>query len=474
MMKRVLIVGAGMGGLTAAIKLAQTGYDVEVLEARAETGGLASGQILDGMSFDAGPYILLDRPGLVWAFAQLGLELDKFIELRPIDSVYQVATADGKLIQFFADKERTAAGFEALWPGSARRYLDFIERTARVHQELEPMLHVSRPGLAELVKARALLAAPFLLRSLSSVLAATGLPAPLVNAIGIWTHVAGQSISEAPSPLAFVPALIHTAGAFYPAGGIAQVPRVLSEIAAQTGVKIRFNTIVKSIRCEAGRANRVELASGESLNADAIISNYSGIGTYLDLVKDLPPRSLEKLKALPLLALQSPGVCAYLAIRGRIRKPYLRFTLPGGGELCRLLILPSVMAPELEQDGWHPARLLAPMRHAEAEALGEKGQCEFLTRIVAEKWWRGDGLEYRLLGSRIPAQWGAEFNLYRNSMNPVMTASFMRAGRIAHRSPHLRGLYLAGSSTHPGQWVSFCAMSGVLCAAQVQEDFAGA
>ncbi len=471
MMKRVLIVGAGMGGLTAAIKLAQTGYDVEVLEARADTGGLASGHIFDGMAFDAGPYILLDRPGLEWAFTQLGLELDKLIELRRIDNVYQVATADGKLIQFFADKERTAAGFEALWPGSARRYLDFIEHTARVYRQLEPMLHVSRPGLAELVKARAVFAAPFLLRSLSSVLAATGLPAPLVNAIGIWTHVAGQSIAEAPSPLAFVPALIHTAGAFYPAGGIAQVPRVLSGIAAKTGVKIRLNAIVKSICCEDGRANRVELASGESLTADAIISNHSGIGTYLDLVKDLPPRSLERLKALPL---QSPGVCAYLAIRGTIQKPYLRFTLPGDGELCRLLILPSVMAPELEQDGWHPARLLAPMRHAEAEALGENGQREFLARIVAEEWWRNDGLEYRLLGSRIPAQWGAEFNLYRNSMNPVMTASFMRAGRFAHRSPHLRGLYLAGSSTHPGQWVSFCAMSGALCAAQVHEDFARA
>ena len=55
-------------------------------------------------------------------------------------------------------------------------------------------------------------------------------------------------------------------------------------------------------------------------------------------------------------------------------------------------------------------------------------------------------------------------------MNPVMTARLMRAGRLAHRSPHFRGLYLAGSATHPGQWVSFCAISGVLAADALAQD----
>ena len=61
------------------------------------------------------------------------------------------------------------------------------------------------------------------------------------------------------------------------------------------------------------------------------------------------------------MPLQSPGVRAYLAIRGEPRPPYLRFFLPGGGQLCRLLIRPAVMDPAVEHDGWQPARLLAPM-----------------------------------------------------------------------------------------------------------------
>src|SRR5262249_24977395 len=85
---RTVVVGAGMGGLTAALRLARAGFRVRVLEARTEPGGLASGFVADGLAFDAGPYILLDRPGLEWAFRAVGLELADRVELRRIEEVY--------------------------------------------------------------------------------------------------------------------------------------------------------------------------------------------------------------------------------------------------------------------------------------------------------------------------------------------------------------------------------------------------
>jgi phytoene dehydrogenase-like protein len=170
------------------------------------------------------------------------------------------------------------------------------------------------------------------------------------------------------------------------------------------------------------------------------------------------------------LPLQSPGVCAYLSVAGEARPPYLRFFLPGDGQLCRLLVRPEVISPELRRDGRAPARLIAPMRHAEAERLGPDGQRAYLDRILAEPWWREHVGETRVLDARIPSRWGADFHLYRDSMNPVMTARLMRRGRLPHRYPFARGLYLAGSATHPGQWVSFCAISGVLAADRLRED----
>ena len=88
---------------------------------------------------------------------------------------------------------------------------------------------MSRPSPLELIRRGGLRDATFLMQSLRSVLEAAGLPNPLVNAIGIWTHVAGQTLSNAPSPMAFVPALIHTVGAFYPVGGVGSIPRALFE-----------------------------------------------------------------------------------------------------------------------------------------------------------------------------------------------------------------------------------------------------
>ena len=197
-----------------------------------------------------------------------------------------------------------------------------------------------------------------------------------------------------------------------------------------------------------------------------MLSNASAISTYLQLLRE-PPANAGKLARLPL---QSPGVCAYLAVRGRMAPPYLRFRLDEGNRRCRSLIQPALVDSSIHSQDWFPVRLLAPMNYADAQNTGPEGQLEHLDRILAEEWWKEGFSEIRVLAKRTPHQWGSEFNLYADSMNPVMTAEFMRQGRISHRSKSIRGLYLAGSSTHPGQWVSFCMISGILSANCIIED----
>ena len=467
MTRRIVIVGAGMGGLTASLRLAQRGFDVQVLEARSRAGGLASAIEIDGFTFDAGPYILLDRNGLEWAFQSLGLELSSLVSLRRIEDIYQVSSREGSVVRFYSDLEQTAAGFESQWPGSGRRYIEFVTECKKRYDRLQPLLYNSPGGPLELFRGRAWMSIPFLLSSLGGVLSRTGLPDAVIDAIGVWTHVAGQQVENAPSVMAFVPALFHSIGAYYPVGGIGVIPQALAVAAQAAGVEFRYDTRVAGIRCEAGRVNGVETDKGEFVAADAVVSDCNGVGTYLNLVESIPGHVRTELTQLPL---QSPGVIAYLAVNGAHRPPYLRFNLPGGGAFCRVLVTPSVLAPDLERDGWWPARLIAPMSHKVAEPGGASGQREYLDEMLAESWWRESLTDYRVLATRTPREWGAEFNLYRDSMNPVMTARFMRAGRLAHRSPYVPGLYLAGSATHPGQWVSFCAVSGVLAADRLCED----
>jgi diapolycopene oxygenase len=466
-MKQIVVIGAGMGGLTAALRLVRQNSDVSVIEARPVAGGLASTFEIDGFRFDYGPYILLDRPGLEWAFREAGLDLAQLIQLRRIEDIYQVARGD-VTIRFHASLEQTAAGLDRTWPGSGASYIQYVASMSSIYRRLQPMLQRSHPRVRDLIRDGSWRHAAFLLQSLGAILSGVPLPQPVKEAIAIWTHVAGQPVGDAPSPMAFVSSLMHHEGCFYPVDGIGAIPQVLSRAAENAGVKFRFATKVRRIRSKDGCVTGVEIDTGEFIAADSIVSNHSGLGTYLDLIDATPPTVRRRLSQLPL---QSPGVCAYLALKGKPRPPYLRFLLDEESR-CRLLIAPAVLDPTLSHNGWHPARLLGPLEYSEAERMGDAGQRKYLDHLLQETWWREDVDDFRVLATRVPAQWGSDFHLYRNSMNPVMTARFMRAGRLPHRCPFLRGLYLAGASTHPGQWVSFCAMSGIHAANCLMEDLA--
>ncbi|HXH41775.1 MAG TPA: NAD(P)/FAD-dependent oxidoreductase [Thermoanaerobaculia bacterium] len=425
---RVAVIGSGIGGLAAAIGVAAAGHDVTIYEARSDTGGLAGSVEADGLTFDAGPYVLLDRPGLEWAFGRLGVAVPPLDRLDEV--VYEVSWPDGETLHVYADIDRTARELGPSYP-------DFVARMAKRYAQLAPMLRVSCPNPFTLVRHGALGAAPFLLRSLAAVMRQSGLRPRAVEALTIWTHIAGQSLATAPSPMAFVPALIHEHGAWVPRGGTSAIARALHDAAVSRGVRFRFGARVTGI--VAGHGIRI---GDELIEADAVISNHSAAGSYVDLLDVTPARKRDRLRKLPL---QSPGSCAYMRITPSKALPYLRFRL-GGNFPCRVLVARG-----------ETARLILP-------------NSDSLDAALAEPWWR-DGIERAdVLLKRTPRQWGSEYTLYRDSMNVVMTRTQMRRGRIAHRSPDARGLYLAGSSTHPGQWISFCAISGVLAAEALIED----
>ena len=447
-----LVIGAGVGGLAAAIALRRKGHDVTVLEARDVVGGLASGFDIAGRSHDGGPYILLDRPGLAWAFERLGANLDEQVELVALDEIYRVRRPDGPEIRIYRDLERTLDGL----PADARDgYRAFVQRMTAIYEHLGPLQRAPFRGARALVRHGLFREAIFLLRGLDANLRASKLPASIRDALGIWTHIAGQPLEEAPAPLALVPALIHSHGAFTVRGGIRRIGEALAEIARSLGVAFSMNTRVARIVRDGRRVLGVETATGERIDAELVISNAPGVATYASLLDPPDPALSRSLVELPL---QSPGVAAYLHADVEPDVPFLQFWLPGGDEKCRVL----VHAGAVDHSRAGTVRLVSPVDHAWAERAGADAQRAHLDRILAEDWWQTGITNARVVASRIPSEWGMRHHLWRDSMNPTMTAAFMRRGRIAHKSPVADNLFLCGAATHPGQWVSFCAISGVL------------
>ncbi len=279
----------------------------------------------------------------------------------------------------------------------------------------------------------------------------------MVEALGIWTHIAGQRLEAAPAPLAFVPAIVHSVGAYTVRGGIHRVPLALEAVAKRLGVTFRYRSKVERI-VRRGRRVVGVIVDGQLIRADHVVSDAPGIGTCARLVDPPDPALNARLEALPL---QSPGVAAYLTVeRVAPGTPFLEFELPGGHELVRLRIAPGAVDPERAGQ----ARFLSPVDHAWAERVGPEGQRRHLEALLAEPWWTEGLVRPEVVATRVPAEWGRRYHLYRDSMNPVMTAAFMRRGRMPHHGLLADDLTLVGSATHPGQWVSFCAISGVVAA----------
>jgi glycine/D-amino acid oxidase-like deaminating enzyme len=202
--KHVVVIGGGVGGLTAATRLAVLGHRVQLLEARSDVGGLASEVSAGGLAFDGGPYILLDKPGLEWAFERINADIAT-LDLRPVSHLYELQGNGRPTVRIFLDLQRTVAELEQEWPGAGRAYERLVLEMDAWRRTLAPLLLVSRPSVLELARRGALGAAPFLLRSLGSVLGRSGLPREVVDAIAIWTHIAGQTVRDAASVMAFVP-----------------------------------------------------------------------------------------------------------------------------------------------------------------------------------------------------------------------------------------------------------------------------
>ena len=302
-MSRVVVVGGGAGGLAVAARLAVRRHDVTLLEQAPTTGGKLATYRQDGFAFDTGPSLLTLPAVYRDLFLKTGGPLEEAIDLQPVEPGFAYWFADGSTVTVpGVDPARAAAAFGAALGGTAERdWRRVIERGGRMWQlTREPFLQ--RPldgwrtllGLARSTDDVRTIAPWMSLRDLGTDLVADPRLRQVLDRYATYT---GSDPRRAPAALATIPYMEQTFGVWHIGGGLGGLADALTARCVERGVRVRTGCEVTRVVMQSGRAAGVQLADGEILPADIVVSDADARELYGRLVDAAPAR-----RARPALA----------------------------------------------------------------------------------------------------------------------------------------------------------------------------
>jgi phytoene desaturase len=272
----VVVVGAGLGGLSAALRLAGAGRRVTVLEREPVPGGRAGLLVDGGYSFDTGPTVLTMPDLIADAFDSVGESMSDWLTLEPVSPLYRARYADGSSLDVHASVDEMADSIAALCgPAEAdgyRRFVAFVSELYRlemrefIDRNIDSPLSLMRPSLARL-------AALGGFRRLAPKVASFLRDERTQRVFSFQAMYAGLSPYDALAIYAVIGYMDSVAGVFFPRGGMHAVPRALAGAAEKHGVEMRYGETVTSVETRGRRAVAVVTASGERVPCDAVVLN---------------------------------------------------------------------------------------------------------------------------------------------------------------------------------------------------------
>jgi len=282
---KIVVIGAGFGGLAAAIRLRARGHDVELVEKRSQAGGRAGVFRQDGFTFDAGPTIITAPHLLAELFQLAGKRLDDFVRLVPVHPFYRVRFDDGTHVDWTGDDDQRDAAIRALSPGDVAGYRRFARRARRVFDQAYPLIDQPFESIGPMLRAVPRLARARAWQSVAAVVDAEVRDPRIRQLLSFHPLLIGGNPFETPSIYALIHELERRWGVWFAEGGTGALVAALVRLFLEMGGRMRLGAEVTAIDVDdARRATGVELANGERLPADIVVSNGDVVRTYRDLV----------------------------------------------------------------------------------------------------------------------------------------------------------------------------------------------
>lgn len=471
MTRSVNIIGAGPGGLAAAMLLAREGLRVRVLERQSTPGGRTSTiETDDGFRFDLGPTFFLYPRVLAEIFQACGRRLEDEVEMVRLDPQYRIAFGAGGDLFCTPDVERMEQAVTALSPADAGSFTRFMTANRRKFERFAPFLQQPFESWLDLASPDLVRLMPMLKpwKSLDAELGTFFSDERVRLAFTFQSKYLGMSPFRCPSLFSILSFLEYEHGVYHPIGGCGEVSRVMARIAAEMGVEIHYDEPVQQLRFAGRRVIGAE-TSGGTYDADATVMNADFARSMTRLVPDTLRRRWND-RTIASKRFSCSTFMLYLGIEGRYNDVphhtiYLsedyRENLADIEQRHVLTKDPSmyvqnacVTDPSLAPEGMSTLYLLVPVTHRHPNVDWRREAAAFREKTLDQLEKIGlPGVRDRIRYEKMvtPDDWQDDYEIYRG-------ATFNLShdlGQMLHMRPHNRfedldSCYLVGGGTHPG------------------------
>jgi phytoene desaturase len=272
--RKVIIVGAGPGGLAAAMILQHRGFDVEIFEKEPVVGGRNSELIVNDFRFDTGPTMLILKNILDEVFEDAGVKSSDYLTCIPLDPLYRVIFPDLTL-DILPDRKKMRSQIKKIFPGEEKGFDRFLKKEGKRFEKLYPLLRKDFSSWLSYMSPTFLKALPYIPfgRSISDHLERYFHEEKLRLAFSSQSSYLGMSPWECPAVFATIPFAEYTHGLYHVRGGLSRITKVMQEIIESRGGKIHLNTPVKRLILKKREAKGVLLENKKRVYADTVILN---------------------------------------------------------------------------------------------------------------------------------------------------------------------------------------------------------
>ncbi len=470
MTRRIAIVGAGPGGLAAAMLLSRAGAAVTVFERHGKVGGRSASIEGGGFRFDMGPTFFLYPRVLEDIFAACGRDVHRAVELIRLDPQYDLIFEAGGRIRATPDLARLQAEVARLSPHDAANLPRFMAENRKKLAAFRPILEMRFGGWRDLVRPDMLRALPMMrpFRTVDADLASYFSDERVRLAFSFQSKYLGMSPFKCPSLFTILAFMEYEHGVFHPRGGTGAVMGAMAQAATDMGADIRLHAPVHEILFSRRRATGVRTDLGDE-TFDAVLVNADFAHAMKNLVPDRKRRRWTDRK-IDSKKFSCSTFMLYLGIEGALdevahhsiylSEDYRRNVaeIDAGqapGDPSFYVQNACVTDPELAPPGCSTLYVLVPVGNRTGTGLDWPAlQAEYRAKTMKRLERLGiTGLEKRIRFEKMltPAGWEHDMAIHRGAtFNLAHSLDQMLCFRPHNRFEDLDGVYLVGGGTHPG------------------------